>query len=875
MRRWWSKVCGAFRRRSLRDELDDEIRSHMALMADDLVGDGVDPLDAARAVRRSFRGGLQVREDAMEPWRFARLESLLLDLRHGLRSMVRAPGFTGAVLGTLALGIGVSTAVFSLLYGVLLRPLPYPEADRLVVLGESAGEATGISVTWGNLQHWREQSRSIEAFAPFIRAWPLTLTGWGEPVVATGSVVSHRFFELLGWQAMEGRVFGPEDDVRDAAPSVVVTHAFWHERLGGAGDVVGRSMTLDDQTYEVVGILPPDARFLDREIGYYLPIGLFFGPAEDRSRHGSIRALGRLAPGFGMDDARGDLDRVLGRLALSDPGPEDEHRADVVSLSTAMHGDRGPVLWLLMGAAVLVLALTCANVTNLLLGRAILRNREMAVRAALGAGRRRLGRQVLTETLLLAAAGGLVGVLAASLTFELLSRQRGGAALVVQDVGFDVPVLLFAAAVTALVGVASALAPALAQGRTLRGLRTTRGDSEGEGGHRLRDALVVCEVAMTLVLAFSSSLLVRSLMAAETADPGFEAGRLLVLDLQLPPARYPDGGARRAFHGRLVDALESRPGIEAVSFMGCPPGRGNCGDWWYSVEGRPPPPEGSVPLSRFDVAEGGLFRTMGVPVRAGREFDPSHGTDGPVVVVNETLARRWWSDPREAVGEGIKIGGPYQPGAVHRIVGVVADMAQGAPDAPVEPEFWIPLGADPRARVAVMIRTAGAPAGQIDAVRAAMAELDAALPIWSLEPAARVLAGTLDSRRYATWLLGALAALSMALAAVGIYGVLQQWVSARRREIALRMALGAEGASILGWACRHAGALVGLGLLAGAAGALIAARAFRALVFGLSPFDPGTFLGACAVVLILALLAAAVPLFRAVRVDSSHELQRT
>lgn len=876
LRRIWRRLAALRERSRLRDELDDEMRAHVALIADELVARGLDPAEAEREARRRFGNALAVRERALDSWSFPRLEGVLRDARLGLRGIRRAPAFAGVVLITLALGIGATTALFSVVYGSLLRPLPYPEAERIVWLGESAGEAQGISVTWGNLRQWQQDARTLAHVTGYVRGLERTLTGVGEARVAAGWLVSPSFFALAGWSAATGRVLTAGDDLPEATRVLVVSHAFWQGPLGADPAVVGRVLQLDGEPWEVVGVLPPGAEPWESGVDFFAPIGPFFSDAEPRSRHGSIRALARRAPGVELEQVGAELDAILARLAESDPGPEDDHRAWVVPLREVVQGDAGRPLWWLLGAVGLVLLLASANVASLLLGRGVLRRREMAIRAALGAGRRRLARQLLTETMVLTGLGGAAGVLLAWMGLSgvraLLAQRLPASALP----ALDLPVLGFAAAVTVLVGLLAGAAPVLSERLEVatRLKDGASGSGSGRSGQALRGALVAGEVAVTVVLAVAAALLLRSLLAASREGPGFPTAGLVALELRLPSARYPDGEARARFFEAVLDRLEAMPGVTAASALGCPPTWGNCGDWWYSVAGRPAPAEDEVPLARLDVAFPGAFTTLGLPLRAGRALDDRDRAGPPVVVVNEALARRWWSSPSEAVGQALKVGGPAQEGPTAQIVGVVADARQDGPDVPAEPQFWLPYAQQSRSRMVVVIRAAEAGAPGLPALRAQVGAVDPALAVWSLRPFTDVVGARLEARRTGTRLLGLFAALAVALAGIGVYGVLQQWVATRRGEIALRMALGAEPREILRWVGRHAALLVGTGLVVGVPAAWSVSRALRGLLYGVSPYDPLAVGAAAAGVVVLAAAAAGLPLLRAARVDAAQELVR-
>jgi len=870
-----AKLRHAFRRASLRREMADEVRAHIDLIADEYIARGVPPEEARIRARREFGRELGARERAYDAWRFPAIESFLGDVAYALRGIRRAPAFSGVILLTFAFGIGATTAIFSVVYNVSLRPLPFPDGDRLVWMGESAGTATGISVTWGNYRAWKEQAGGFEAMAAYRRAVDHTLTGIGEPRVVTGSLVSRDFFPLLGWAAAEGRLFGEADDRPGAPPTIVLTDEFRRATLGDDA-APGRLLTLDGEAFEVIGVLPPGHVFLDQGIDFYLPLGTTVSESEPRSRHGAMRVIGRLADGVAPDQAAMALDDVMERLAVADPGPESDHVSYVVPLSDVVRGDAGQSLWLLLGAVGLMLLLACANVASLLLGRSVLRGREMAVRAAIGASRGRLVRQVLTETLTLAALGGLAGILMARLGLSALVAAAPARVPRLNELGLDLPLLLFAVGVTLAAGLLAGVAPVSTDRTDLtRDLKEGSAPAgAGRSSQRLRGFLVAGEIAIAVVLAFASTQLIRSFVAARTGGVGFDPEGLVALELRLPPGRYPDAESRRQFYRTLTERLAGQPWARSVAGAGCPPMWGNCGDWWYSIAGLPAPDPAEIPVAQIDVALPGTFGTLGMGLLAGRDLAGADRQGPPVAVVNETFARRWWSAPKEAVGQRIKIGGPEQEGPTVEIVGVVGDASQEAPDRPADPKYWLPFDADPRGRMVVLIRTPGDVAVAIPSVRSVVAELDPDLPVWSLRAYTDVIGTTLEARRFGTWLLGLFAVLALMLAAVGVYGVLQQWVSARHRDIAIRTVLGAGQGSILAWCGRHALRLIGIGVAAGLVGSLAASRWLRAVVFGVMTLDPVVLAVAAVGVTLLAVAAAGLPLFRATRVDAATHLER-
>jgi putative ABC transport system permease protein len=776
---------------------------------------------------------------------------------------------------TLALGIGANTAIFSVVYSVLLRPLPYPNAERLVWLGESTPNDPGISVTWINFEHWRNESDSFLNMAAFATT-DLTLTGRGDAVLTHAGLVTSSFFELTGTRTALGRLFTDADDTPGAAPTVVLTRDFWQRNLGGAANVVGESLRLNGKSYEIIGVLRPGLRFFLRPLDFYLPLGRSHGTSLKRSDHGSMRALGLLKPGATLTEARTNLDAIMQRLSLSDPGAEDDHRAYATYLTEETTGEVRPTLLVLMGAVGLVLLIACANVASLLLVRSAARAREIAVRVAVGAGRGRLARQLLTENLVVAAIGGALGVLFASWCLRTLVLIGPSDIPRLSEATLDLPVLTFAVIISIVVGLLAGLAPVSTAGKVDLTLALKEGSpasGTGRRGQTMRSTLVIAEIALTLILAFASGLLVRSLLAAETSNPGFEPRHLLALELQLPESRYKSEENIRQYYSQLSLSLHAEPGIEEVGLVMCPPGAGDCGDWWYSILEKPTPARSDVPLTLFNIADGAYFGAARMRVLAGRSFSDGDRAGGsPVTVINEQLARQSWSDPQLALGQHLKVGGPYAEGPTLEIVGVVANVSQMGLDAEQMPTFYYPFSQKPSSAMVVMIRTNGDPAQWTGAARRRVSAIDRNVPIQSLRTSEDWLGATLKRRRFVTLLLGLFLALAMVLVSVGIYGVINHWVSARQREIAIRLALGAQRSTILRWATFDATRLAVLGIVLGAIGARGASRWLKSLVFGVTEHSPLMLLVAAAAVIAVAALAASIPLWRATHTDAVQNL---
>jgi putative ABC transport system permease protein len=876
MRQWWSKAARALgRRRNLANELQQEMDAHLQFLIDANLERGIPPEEARAAARRHFGNATTVRERSYQSWQFPAFESLLQDLRYAARGIWRVRAFSLIVILTLAVGIGANTAIFSAVYAVLLKPLPFPSGERLVWLGESSAKATGISVTWINFEHWRMENHFFESMAGFEKA-DLTLTGRGQAVLTTAGVVTSEFFRLTGSRPIMGRLFIASDNEPQSAATVVVTSAFWAKTLSADPQIIGKTITLNGTAYIVIGVLARNPGFFLQPIDYYLPLRPTAAQASKRDEHGGMHVLGLLKPGVTLTQGRSDLDTILQRLALTDPGPEDDHRTFAEFLTQERTGNLRHVFVLLMASVGLVLVLACANIGGLLLIRMTTRARELAIRTAIGAGRSRLARQLLTETVLITLVGGACGILLAGFGLRAIEVLGPRDIPRLSEASLNLPVLIFAAALTLAVALICSLVPLVSSDKvnlTILLKESSTGSGASRIGHTLRGTLVIAEIAVAVILLFTSGILLRSLWAAENLNPGFEPSHLLALELQLPPLPYKSESSILDFYGRLEAALRAKPGVESVGGVNCPPAAGDCGDWWYSVVERPTPSRQDMPVTMVNMADAAYFRTMRIPLVAGRALSDEDRAAGPkVAVINEEIARAWWKAPRSALGQHIKLGGPYMEGPVIEIVGVAANVPQIGLDSPSLPEIDLPAAQRVDAAVVVMIRTKGNPEPMMATVRQTLASIDANVPIQSLKTADMWLSATLVQRRFTTILLALFAGIAVILAAIGCYGVLNYWVSSRRQEIAIRMAMGAGTIAILRRTGRQTARLGVVGLVVGLTGSWGASRWLNSLVFGVSTHDPVVFCSAASAAFLIVLLSAAVPLWRATQIDPIETL---
>jgi predicted permease len=872
MREWWSKFHAFIKgRQGIDDDLAEEVQSHLDMEADHFVEAGMVTEEARLAARRRFGNTAAITERTRDAWAFPTLESLLKDMRYGFRAIRRAPAFSLIVILTLAIGIGLNTALFSVVHAVLLKPLPYPDAERLVWFGETLGRDSGVSVTWVNFKYWRDSNRTFDSMAAF-QFTGLTMTGRAEPQQTRGIVVTAPYFGLVGMRPVLGRLFGAADDRPEADRVVVLNHRFWSEQLGADPHIVGATLTLNGAPFQVIGVTAP--LWEPYQVDYYLPLGRQNGNIANRARHGPTRMIGRLKRGVTIAAARSDLDAIMRHLAEVDPGPESTHRSFGMSWAEEIVGDVRRTLLVLMGAAGLILLIACANVASLILARNTTRVSELAVRRAIGAGRLRLMRQLLTENGIIAGVGGFagVGLAYAALRALIALGPRDIPRLV--ETTLDLPVLLFACAITLGAGMLAGLAPVIAAGnRDLASALKEGARLFGGGRHRqaMRNVLVIVEVALTFVLAFGSGLLLRSLIAAQNANPGYDPQRALSFSLALPASAYKSPDAISQFYSRLLAGLRALPGVADASAVFCGPGAGDCGDWWYSIAGRAVPARNEVPLAFTNTADAGYFQMMRIPVLQGREFDDSDRTGPTVAIINETLAHRWWPN-ESAIGNRIKLGGPYMEGPMLEIVGVAADVKQFELDTKPMPEIYQPFSQQTPGQMTIMLRAVGDPTALIGAVRERVRALDPKLPLQRVATLEATLGAGLARRRFSTFLLTLFATLAMLLAAIGIYGLLSYWVTVRESEIALRLALGAGPSTILRWTGLHALRLTAIGVAFGLVGGWAAAGTLEKLVFGIPARNPMTMLAAGVMVTVIAVAAAAMPAWRAARVDAARRL---
>jgi putative ABC transport system permease protein len=799
------------------------------------------------------------------------MDTLVQDLRYALRSLAARPGFTAVAVLTIALGIGANAAIFSVVNAVLIAPLPFPAADRLVIAWATNKTGGRLAASWPEFVDWRAQARSFEQMGVW-RSQSVNLTGTAAPDRLIGSFVTASFLDLIGARASLGRTLRPDEtEPATAKPVALLSHDAWTRRFGADPGIVGRSLVLNGKIRTVVGVVGPelgagrvpfDAWFLATEV--WLPVADF--PNGLERGQSEMIVVARLREGATRAAAQADLGVVARRLEQTYPDTHAGRGVAVVALHDEIAGDARAPLFVLLGAVAFVLLIACGNVANLLIARAAQRQREMAMRAALGAGRGRLIRQLLTESVVLAAAGAVVGL---GLAFALL---RGLLAIVPPAIGLpgriavDPTVLLF----TGLVALATAflfgLVPALQASRPDLEVALREAGRSGAGSRarrRLRDTLVVAEVALSLVLLVGAGLLLRTMHTLAHADPGFRPERLLTMEFRLPPSKYERPEQIAAFFRAILDRMRAVPGVESVALARAVPFSGNSGGSPYAVEGRDAP-AGVEPVAQTNIVSPGYFRLMGVPILRGREFaETDSAQTSPVAVVSETFARQAWPG-EEAIGRLFRYKGQDR---WLTVVGVVADMRHGSFTELPRAQAYTPHEQDPKIFACVLARTSGEPLALARPIREAIWSVDPDQPVWKVRTMESLLETARGPARALGSLLGAFAAVAIFLAGVGLYGVLSGIVAQRTREIGIRVALGAPTTRVVALVVGRGMALTGLAIGVGLAGAAGLSRLMSSVLFGVRPLDPLTFAGAAAMLALVALAACYVPARRAARVD--------
>ena len=861
-----------WRRRRRDRELDEEIESHLRMAIAERMARGQSADEAADAARRELGNVGLVKEVTREQWGWSSLERLVRDGRFAVRALAKNPGFAGAAILALALGIGANTAILSVVDAVLLRPLPYADPGRLVVIlhrGENP-------VAPANFLDWRRQSRSFEAMGA-AEYWTPNLTAAENPEKLWALRMTADVLPMLGVRPLLGRFFTREEEAAGKDRVAVIGHRLWRRRFGSDPGVIGRAISLNGEPYTIVGVMPEAFRFAPfwaTNSDLWAPLA--FGERAGSRESSSLRVFARTKSGVSLPAAAAEMAAITGRLEREFPGTNRDVR--VISLQEKVVGTVRPALLVLLGAVGLVLLIACANVAHMLLARAAARQREIAVRAALGATRGRLIRQTLTESLVLALAGSAAGVALAAYGLRVLVALGPATIPRLADVGLDGRVLLATLAVSMLTGIGFGLAPALQASavRVQDALKEGGRSGEGRERSRLRRVFVASEVALALVLLVGAGLMIRSFAALRAIDPGFDPRNVVTMVVSVGGTKEAEPGRRAVFYGELLDRVRALPGVRAASLINHLPLAGDIWGWPFAVEGRPRPRAGESPTATYRVVFPGYFRAMGIPLLRGRDIAAGDTLAAPgVVVINEFMARRHWPG-EDPIGRRIALDDPREDPAWMTVVGVVRDAVRSDWSSAPEEESYLPFLQSklylesPGNHVAYMTlvaRTEGDPAAAAASLRAAAWSFDRSLPISEVQTMERVVADATAGPRFQMLLLGIFAAVAAILAAVGIYGVMSYAVSRRAREIGVRMALGAGARDVLRLVVGEGMSVAIGGAAAGLAGALVLTRLMRSLLYGVSSTDPVTYAAVALLLLAIALSASYFPARRAARID--------
>jgi len=798
------------------------------------------------------------------------IANLWQDLRFGARMLAKKPGFTLIAAVTLALGIGANTAIFSVVNALLLRPLPYAEAERLVLLAERTRDGERKGVPYLNFADWRTRAQS---FAGMAMSGPesFNLIGVDNPRRLSGCRVNWNFFSLLGVRPQLGRLFTEADDRYGAPRTVVLSHGFWQRHFGGAADVIGKAVFLTSENYTVIGVAPQGFEYFE-VADVYVPIELFLEPnsgmADRGTSFGGLYAVARLKPGVTLEQANNEMVALARQLAQEYPKINEGKSAQAERLQDVMSESVRRSLWVLLGAVGFILLIACINVANLLLARAAEREKELAVRLSLGAGRWRIVRQLLSESLLLAGLGAAGGLLLGRLMLAGLLRLAPPEIPQLSRVGLDTAILLFTLGVAALTSLLFGLAPALRASKT--DLQTALKDggrlTAGVAREGARKALLIAEVSLSLVLLAGAGLLLRSMYNLLRVDLGFEAGNLLTMRFELSDKKYsPETG--RVFYDECLARVQAVPGVRSAALSQSLPIEGAYWDSFFTAADKPVPSRANLPVSDYSLVSANYFETMGIRLLRGRWFSPADTPESaPVAVINETLARRIWPN-EDPVGKRVKQGFPEYNGLWREVIGVVSDIKMNGVDRGASMQTYVLFSQEPHTALGLIVRTQGNPLAVVAPIEQAIHTVDKDLPVYSVWTMDQLLGNSLAQRRLTLVLLSSFAALALLLAAVGVYGVIAYTVRQRTRELGIRLALGAQAGAVLRLIMWQGLKLTLIGVALGLTAAFALTRWMESLLFGVRPADPQTFGVIALVLLLVAICACWIPARRATQVD--------
>ncbi len=848
-------------------ELEEEIRTHLELETQEKIEEGLSPEEARYVVRRRFGNQTLLKEVSREMWGFRSIETLIQDLRFGIRMFLKNPGLTAVLILTIALGIGLNSALFSVVNTLLLNSLPFPDADRLIIVWTRSAKISSdrLGVTPEEFENWRKHTQSFAGITA-LDGTSFNLSGTDEPERIQGGRVSTNFFSVLGIEPALGRDFLPEEGDLKSGRAVILSHSIWHRRFNADPSLIGRTITLNDFPSVVVGILPPEFRLTKIHEGIpglelWTPL-----PLESLPYRGApyLSVFARLKPGLPLETAQAELNTIARRLEIAYPQTHAGKTVHPVPLQEQVVGKVRLSLLVLFGAVGIVLLIACANVSNLLMARAAARRREMALRLAIGASRLRLIRQLLTEGILLAVVGGGLGLLLAFLAKPLLLSFGKESIPRADEVVIDTRVLLFTLSLSVIIGLVFSILPAIqASGMNPNQFLKEGGKpgTPGRSGNRLRGTLIVIQVALALVLTISAGLLTRSFLALLGVDPGFDPKKVLTFDLFLSPRAQ---GVE--FYRQLTEKLDALPRVEAAGAINTLPLAGGVFTWTFFIEGRQPP---DLPLGRVDyrIVTPDFFRAIGIPLKKGRIFTEQDGKEAmPVVIINEAMARQYWPD-EDPIGKRFRVQAPISVSPWTTVIGVVGSVKHAGLDHDPSPAVYRPHQQHPRTDMTVVVRTQADPMTLANSARNQVREMDKDLPISNLREYTYYMSKSVAQKRYAMLLLTIFAAIALSLALFGIYGVLSYSVSQRTRDLAIRQALGAQPRDVMALVVGQGMSLVLVGIIIGLAVAFGVTRVMSNMLYEIKPLDLTTFVTVSFLISSVAALACYLPARRASRAD--------
>jgi predicted permease len=867
-----------FNKDHMEQQLDEELRAYVDMLVAIKLEEGLSPTQARRAALLEMGGVEQVKERVREVQMGQVFETIWQDIRYGIRQLVKNPGFTAVAVLTLALGIGANAALFSVVNGVLLSPLPYPQPEQLVMLHQSKPNFDRGAIPYPNFRDWQKQNQTFSAMA-IGRPTGFSLTGTGEAERVSAQFISADFFSVLGVSPLLGRTFVPGEDENGASPIVVISAGFWQRKFAGAPDVLEHNLTLDNKSYTIIGVLPANFNFFSRGVDIYVPIGQWNNPAlQSRGAALGLHGVGRLKPGVTLAQAQADMDSVAGGLAISYPDTNRDNGARLVPLKESVVGAVEPILLMLLGAVGFVLLIACVNVGNLLLARSTGRTREFAIRAALGASRARLLRQLLTESLLLALLGGGFGLLIAGWGTRAALSLLPTALPRATQIDVDARVLLFTLAISLLTGILAGLAPMLKSSQwQLSETLKEGGRGTSTGRSRTQGIFVAVEMALAVVLLVGAGLMIRSLNALWNVDPGFRPDNVLTFGLSLPPSmRTAAPEAIRANLRELNEAIGTMPGVQAVSFSsGASPMQGE-DDLYFWIDGQPrPASQSAMHMALVYRVEPEYLAVMGIPLKEGRFFTAQDDERSmPVVVIDEIFARKYFGT-ESPIGKRLNLDGDDDPVQIIGVVGHTKQWSLSADDNQgLQAQLYTSFrqfgdGAMARtaAGVGVIVRSETESPALFDTIRHNLQNRNSHYVIYRPQTMNQVIAGTLAAQQFLMILLNIFAAIALLLASIGLYGVISYMVGQRTHELGIRLALGAQRREVLQLIVNHGMKMAMGGVALGLVVAFALTRVLQEMLYGVSATDPLTFAAIALLLSIVAILACLVPAWRAAKVD--------